>query len=364
MLLARLGSLNALEQTARSPLWKRTPGETLPSIDTISRVAGLLDPEEFREINTDFYHRLKRNKALVPPHHGLIALLIDGHESVASYRRSCPGCLERTIRTASGDQIQHYHRYVAASLVAAGDVHLFVDAEAIRPGEDEVAAAIRLLRRIHERMARSYDVVVADSLYARADFFHAVLDLDKDVLTVLKQEARELLVDARSLFETMIPETFVSGSTEYQVWDVERLRSWSSLNREVRLVRTIETTRVRRQLTKKRDTITSEWVWVTTLSATQASSRTIVGLGHSRWKIENEGFNEIVNAWHLDHVYRHDPKAMMVLLLLGMIAYNLENIFYRRDLKPARRERESLLTVSRRIAAAIYATLPEAHAPT
>ncbi len=51
-------------------------------------------------------------------------------------------------------------------------------------------------------------------------------------------------------------------------------------------------------------------MWLTTLTETRASTRSVVELGHRRWAIENEGFNEAVNAWHIDHVYHHEPRAM------------------------------------------------------
>lgn len=353
MFLARMGSLNALEQTKPSPFWRKTLGGALPSADTVARVACQLDPTGLRQIIAELYGSLKRKKALPAPWHGLIALVLDGHESTASYRRRCPACLKRTIRTAEGDRCQYYHRYVAASLVGEG-FHVFLDAEPIVSGEDEVAAAIRLLRRVHLRFSRAYDLVVADSLYPREDFFKAVLDLGKDVLTVLKQEDRQLMKEARALMEMTTAQRLEAGATAYQCWDVDGVTSWSSLGRPVRVVRTLETTRTRRQATRAIEEQTSEWIWVTTLSPARARTKAVVEIGHSRWDIENKGFNEAVNEWHLDHVYRHDPTAMMTLLLLGMIAYNLYRAFYSRDLKPRRRARESMRHVAQLMAADIY----------
>ena len=61
-------------------------------------------------------------KALVPPTHGLMAAAIDGHESHATYRRCCPGCLKRTIHTTQGDRTQYYPRHVALQLIGC-DFH-------------------------------------------------------------------------------------------------------------------------------------------------------------------------------------------------------------------------------------------------
>ena len=99
---------------------------------------------------------------------------------------------------------------------------------------------------------------------------------------------------------------------------------------------------------------------MTTLSKRQASTRAVVELGHSRWKIENEGFNELVNRQHGDHVYKHHPQAMLVFCLLAMLCANVFLAFYRRNLKPPLRNTVSMLHIARQIAAELYQTIPNA----
>lgn len=114
MALARMGSLNALEQSKGKYFWRHWLGQSLPSADTIGRVFAKLDCDSIRGTLRHIYSRLKRNKALKPAFHNLFALIIDGHESSASYLRCCDGCLQRVISTAKGDKIQYYHRNVIA----------------------------------------------------------------------------------------------------------------------------------------------------------------------------------------------------------------------------------------------------------
>jgi len=359
MTLGRLRSFNALEQTSRSRAWRGILGGKPPSADTLGRVASGMDPDAVRGRLRALYSPLKRNKALPAPWHGLIALVLDGHESTASYLRTCPGCLTRTVHTSAGDRVQHYHKYVAASLVGEG-FHIFVDLEELASGENEVAAALRLLARVRAAYPRAYDVVLADAFYAQAPFFQAVIASGKDVLVVLKQEARDLHKDAMSLCDATAPTVFERGKTTVRAWDIAGLTSWATLGRPVRVVRTTETTRVKRQATGEVEEVTGEWMWVTTLSPSRAPTRAIVDLGHSRWDIENHGFNEGVNGWHLDHVYRHEPTAMLVLALLTMLAMNVLNAFYRLNLKPALQRRMSLQHVARLVASEIYAATPDA----
>jgi hypothetical protein len=91
----------------------------------------------------------------------------------------------------------------------------------------------------------------------------------------------------------------------------------------VRVVCTEETRQVRRQRDGAYATLRSEWAWVTTLSPPRAATAAVVRLGHARWEIENQGFNEIVTRRPADHVYRHHPTAMLVFWLLAMLASNL-----------------------------------------
>jgi len=358
MILVRLGSLNALEQTRPCRFWYHWLGGSIPSADTVGRVFALTDGNTIRAGIHEVYSRLKRNKALQPPWHGLVLLVLDGHESSASYRRCCPGCLERTIHTAGGDRIQYYHRNVTAQLIT-GDMPFLLDAEPQKAGEDELSTAMRLVGRVVQDYPRAFDVVAGDALYAQAPFFEFVLELGKDVLAVLKDERRSLLQDAQGLFEHIEPTQTQDGSKQRCTWDAEGFRSWPSLDRPVRVVRSRETTTVRRQLDGQEETLVSDWMWVTTLSSSRASTNAVVGLGHSRWDIENQGFNEAANQWHSDHVYRHHPIAILAFWLLTMLVINVFRAFYLRNLKPQRRQDSSMLHIARCLAAELYRGMGE-----
>jgi hypothetical protein len=357
----RLGSLHALGQTQGSPFWGKWLGHALPSPDTVGRVAALVNVESLRALGHHVYERLKRGKALTPPPHGLLVLAVDGHETHATYKRHCPACLERTIHTADGDRVQYYHRVVSAWLGAA-DLPLLLDAEPIRPGEDEVAAALRLLDRLIRDYPRAFDVVQGDALYADPRFFNWAVDHGKHALAVLKKDSRDLLQDAQRLFEEQAPSRVQEGTRRCECWDLEGFTTWPQVQVPVRVVRSIETRQVRRQLGGPVEQEASQWVWVTTLPASQVSTGAVVQMGHRRWGIENEGFNELVNHYHADHVYRHEPTAMLVFWLLTQLCLNVFTAFFRRNLKPAARAALSMLHVARLLLSELYR--PQARAPT
>ncbi len=358
MLLARLGSLNAVSQTRAGGFWRRWLDGPLPSADSLGRVADLMEADTVRQVNHGLYERLKRNKALAGPVQaaGLIAAVLDGHESHATFRRCCPGCLSRTIHTAQGDRTQYYHRHVSLQLVTA-DLCPLIDAEPQRPGEDEVAAAVRLIGRVVEQYPRAFDVVVADGLYARSDFFNPVLSLGKQVMAVLKDDRRDLYSDAMGLFDRSEPIVRQTDRGRSECWDIEGFASWPQCSGPVRVIRSREHKQVRRQLDKQVEHQTSDWIWVTTLPKTMAPTAAAVHIGHSRWTIENQGFNETSNRWHADHVYKHQPNAILVFWLLTIIAHNLFMAFYHRNLKPAARKAYDTLQIARMVLAELYESL-------
>ena len=333
MCLAKLGSLNALEQLKEQGTLKKFIGGELPSADSLGRISELLAGNTIRGINRELYLQLKRNKALLSPEHGLMALVVDGHESHASYRQHCSGCLEREIGPDGNKKTQYYHRNVTALLTGA-DYCFLLDAEPQKPGEWEVDCAIRLLARVIEDYPRAFDVVVADALYTVSPFFNFVLKHNKDVITVLKNEQRDLFQHAEQFFSTIEPSgQFTDGGTKITAWDGCGFVSWPQVNQRVRVVKTEESTRITRQLDGKTEAVKASWMWVTTLSQLKASAKTVVQLGHNRWSIENQGFNELVNQWHSDHVYKHSPGAILNFWLMTMLAVNTFHVFFHRNLK-------------------------------
>ena len=234
-------------------------------------------------------------------------------------------------------------------------IRLVLDHEPQRAGEDEVATALRLLERVIGSYPRAFDLVLADALYATAPFFNFLLAHGKHALTVLKDERRNLLQDATSLFASVSPLAGSFRNRQCSWWDFPGLRSWPQINTPVRVIRSLETHSVKRQLDGKDDPLISDWIWVTTLPLHLVSVSQAVALGHQRWDIENHGFNELANGWHADHIYKHDPNAIECFLLTAFLAFNIFHAFFALNLKPEIRKGRTQVFWSRFVAAEIYA---------
>ena len=351
---ARLGSLNALRQTGGSRFWKAWLRWRMPSDDSVGRVFARIESRDLRRGLHQIYSRLKRNKALNGIG-GLSIAVLDGHETHASYRRHCPGCLKRTIHTQEGDRTQYYHRNVTLMLLGE-KLRLLLDVEAQRPGEDEIQTALRLLDRVIGTYPCAFQVVLGDALYAQAPFVNYLWTHHRYALIVLKQEARNLYEDAAALFKLQKPTSARYRGRDCLWWDVTDLTSWPQVVTPVRVVRSTETYTLKRQASKQCEHGTTEWVWVTTLPPEMAPTGLVVRLGHARWDIENYGFNELVNGWHADHVYKHDAGAIEALYLLTFVAFNLFHAFLSLNVKPELRADKSERFWALAIAADLYRT--------
>ena len=84
----------------------------------------------------------------------------------------------------------------------------------------------------------------------------------------------------------------------------------------------------------------ANWMWVTNLPCPESEDtddlKNTVRICHSRWQIENQCFNETVNTWNADHVYRHSANGVIAFLLLLFICVNIFNIFRIRNIKDRR----------------------------
>lgn len=358
MFAARVGSLNALEQTAlTTQFWRRWLGAALPSADTLGRVMDRIDPDSLRAMLHAVYTKLKRNKVLRPTSHGLMALAIDGHEISSSYRRRCEGCRERRIEGRSGSRTQYYYAQVSAMLLSA-DFPLLLDTEMLGPGDSEITAARRLLARVLETYPRAFDVVVGDALYSDAETFRLLAQHGKDAISVLKRNQPGLLAEAETLMVETEPELEEATATSWKVvHDLEGFEGWSA-NKPLRVVRSHEGRSVRRQLDGREEEQTSQWYWLTTCSRHRACSRALVELGHARWDIENLGFNETVNRWRADHIYKHTAQAILGFWLMTMLAFNLFHAFVHRNLASKLREALSRQHIARCLASELYADPP------
>jgi hypothetical protein len=158
---------------------------------------------------------------------------------------------------------------------------------------------------------------------------------------VLKEKRRQLFEEANQLSLLVEPKTYRDGKTFYRVWDHAISGCWDGYGKDARVIVSEETTKkrvhARDGLGWEEKVEVANWMWATNLFKDSKDGmgdlKIIVRICHSRWHIENKCFNETVNTWNGDHIYRHTSNAVIASLLLLFICVNIFNIFLARNIK-------------------------------
>jgi len=194
--VVHIPSLLQLQAETQLPQWQRWVGYPHPiSDDTFGYVSERLDPEQLRRAGVWINHKLKRGKAFeASKTNGLLVVSLDANEQFCSDRRCCDNCLTRpvTCKDPQGQEFkktQSYPKQVYAQL-SGPELSVILDVEPMRQGEEECAAALRLLRRMRQKYGpRFFDAAVVDSWYANGPFLKTVVEeLGWPIIAALKQE--------------------------------------------------------------------------------------------------------------------------------------------------------------------------------
>jgi len=333
--------LSQLAEETKLPQWQRWVGyHDRISHDTLGYAANRMNPEQLRRAGRFINRKLKRGKAFeASKMRGLLVVSLDANEQFCSDHRCCEDCLIRevTCKDAQGNEFkktQYYHKQVYAQL-SGPRLSVILEVEPMRPGEEECATALRLLRRMRQTYGpRFFDLVVVDSWYTNGPFLKAVVqELGWPVVAVLKQERFEIYQEALALTRGEPTQVVERGQDpnrrRVEIWDVPALRLSDTYTDPVRVVRVRERWTERTQRGKEWKTVAKEqtWIWVVAGELDGYDGAAIRDFGHLRWKIENNAFGELTQHWHLTHCAHHKPVAVSAQLRIKIIAFTLFHAF-------------------------------------
>lgn len=332
MQLSNLGSLNSMSLALASGKY--------PSVSTIARSADSMDLETIRNVAANIYKRARKQKML-SAYCGMWVGIVDGHEVTASEFCKCSHCRKRKLKDKDGKEKYQYYHTFTAFILAGPEFSFTLDIEPIAPGEGEITSAYRLLERVCKTYPKAFELVIGDGLYLKGNIFKLLENHHKYAIAVLKEERRQLFEEANRLSLMEEPKIYKQGKTTYRVWDHRIEDCWDGYGKKVRVLVSEETTPQRVHTSDgigwEEKTKTVNWMWVTNLfpkeDACLDDLKNTVKVCHSRWQIENKCFNETVNTWNADHIYRHSENAIIAFLLLLFICVNIFNIFRARNIK-------------------------------
>lgn len=328
------------------------------SAEVISNVLDKLDLGGLRNGIEDTIWTAERNKVFRGGSFGALrCVAIDGWEPFCSYDRHCPHCLSRLVSVknpTTGEvekRTQYYHRYVVAMLIGPVldvvlDIEPVLNADARRDlGEDahhegELTAAHRLIDHLHDTYGTFIDALVLDGLYANGPVMTKLDEYGYGGFIVLKKSDNEPLKDALALWEGKDPCQRIYDDEKkesIEFWDIDDIDALDTYKGKVRVIRAV--------ITKKNGTRNTWCFAIVGKRARKVSLRTALKIIRSRWHIENTGFGQWVKYWNLGRVYRHTPNAIMAILLLWMLVFNLLQLFVYRRLKRPRKPKDPCDTI-------------------
>ena len=315
-ILLRQWPFLAIEALVGSRARRNLPVSQLFGDDALGYFTARLDPAPTRAALAAVLHRAKRNKAFEDCR--FVGLALDGTTGGRRRQKGCSLC--RPYRNTQKEIVGYRHHLVLAAVVG-GDLILPVDVEPYGPGDSEYAAGQRLLGRVRKNLgARFIDYVVVDGEFATAPFLHVAGKAGWPVVARLKDNLPELSQAAERRFRSRPPDLeFRDGTDRVQMWDADDFDPWESLQ--------WETVRVIRYRQHKPNGQVVEAYWLTNFSSQQISRRCLYAMAKSRWKIENEGFNDAKNRYGLEHIRHHQEGSLLMIWLLTCLALTLERLY-------------------------------------
>lgn len=251
---------------------------------------------------------------------------LDGSEYFHSTKIECPGCLRRDY---GNGHIHYSHVVVAATLVKAGTRSVMpLDAEEARneDGEEkqdcEINGGKRLIERIRREHRQMKICVVGDDLYAHEPFVKNLRDLRMEFVLAAKPASHKEMFEWIEELDRMgecISGQWQEGAASKRRYFEYRIAKAVPLSQSGKVtVNFVEVWERDRQ-----GKLLYHNSFVTDFEAASQNAATIIAVGRSRWKIENEHFNVHKNhGYELEHNYGHGKQTLsMVFYMLNLLAF-------------------------------------------
>ena len=359
--LIRLPSINAIEGNLEESDFQMLLGykprdEKIFSAEVITNVLDKLDLNGPRDAIVNVVNTAERNKAFRDDMFGTMrCVAVDGWEPFCSYNRHCNHCLTREIsikNQTTGEiekKTQYYHRYVVAMLIAP-KMDLILGIEPVlnnqarkNLGEDdhhegELTAAHRLLKNLHKQYGSFIDAFVFDALYANGPIMTRLDKYNYGGFIVLKNSNHEPLKEAINLWQKKPDKSFDDKKTgdHTDFWNVDDIETLDTYKGKVRVIKSVIT---------KSNGKTSTWCFALIGKAKKTGLKTALKTIRARWHIENTAFNQWVKFWNLTHVFHHTSNALLAIILIWSLVFNLLQLFVYRRLKRERRPKDPTNTI-------------------
>ena len=294
--------------------------EELPHHDTINNFLKKLKPEEIEKIRSYMIKELFKRRCL--ERYRLLdkywTIAVDATGIVSFKDRHCEHCLKREYKNKETGETEKtvYFHYVLEAKLVAGNMVFSIDTEFIENQKNynkqdcEIEAFKRLAKRLKKNYKRLPICILGDSLYAVDPIITLCKDYHWKYIFTFKEGRTKSLWGEFKELKTIEANTNDKGCT--WVNDIEYNEN---------KVNVLEANLIEKEKEK-------EFTFITNISITKGKVEKILFAGRSRWKIENQGFNNQKNIKNnIEHLCSKDYNAMKNHYLLAQIADILRQLF-------------------------------------
>jgi hypothetical protein len=278
--------------------------EVLPHYDTINDFLSGFDVEELEKIRTYMIRELLKKRCfeqyrIEGKYWGVI---VDGTGLHTFHKKHCKHCLRREYpNKETGEITTVYMHHVLEAKLVVGDMVFSIGSEFIENESEDVTkqdcelkAFHRLAKKIKQTFKRLPICILGDSLYACESVFSRCNEYKWKYLCRFKEGRIKSIA---SEFKT-IKEIEQSKKENHLFWA-------NDISYNKRTVNLMESTLV------TEDGKSKQYVFITDLKITKKNAERLIAVGRSRWKIENQGFNQQKNIrYHIEHANCHHYTAM------------------------------------------------------
>jgi len=295
--------------------------EELPHYDTINDFLSGLATSELEHIRTYMIKGLLKkrcfeNYRIEGKYWGII---FDGTGLFSFDKKHCEHCLKREhTDKETGEITRVYMHHVLEAKLVVGDMVLSIGSEFIENESEDVTkqdCELKAFYRLAEKIKGTYKrlpiCMLADSLYACEPVFKVCDDNRWKYLMRFKEgRIRSIAAEFRAIAD------IEQRNEEEQLYWANDI---TYNKRSVHLLElNLETEEGKAQ----------QYLWITSIKITKRNAQRLADVGRSRWKIENEGFNNQKNIrYHIEHASSHDYNAMKNHYLLTQIADILMQLY-------------------------------------
>jgi len=295
--------------------------EELPHYDTINNFLCGLRPEELEKIRDYMIKQLFKKRSLedyrLQNQYWCIA--VDATGLFHFKEKHCEHCLKKEHKnkeTGKVERTEYYHNVLEAKLIV-GDMILSIATEFIENEDEsvekqdcEIKAFKRLTAKLNKKYPRLPICIIGDSLYAVEPIFKICDDYKWKFLIRFKEgRIKSVAYEFAKLKE-------IDGEKK------DNCKWVNEINYNERTVNLIE------MELEKETKETVSYTFITNHKITKRNADEIVSFGRSRWKIENEGFNnQKTKKYHIEHANSMNYNAMKNHYLLTQITDILRQLY-------------------------------------